>query len=249
MFCAYFNLQELPAKVETLCLYVQFLSRSFRSVESIRNYLSGIKTLHLMLDLDFPKDNTLQLNLLLRGISRLKQHVPRQAEPITPLILLEMYKHLDFSLQQDVVFWSVSLLMLFLMARKSNMMPNSVKNFDPTKQLLREDVIIENQMLLVNIKWSKTRQFGHSRQIPITPMTGSCLCPVTADTNMVSLLPAKDSDPAFCLVSNKRKLIPYTYAQFHKQLKYLIRKTGRNEKLYSSHGLRRAGATLALNRP
>lgn len=100
-------------------------------------------------------------------------------------------------------------------------------------------------MLLINIKWSKTNQFGHSRQIPISPMTGSCLCPVTAYTNMVSLLPAKDSDPAFCLVSNKRKLIPYTYAQFHKQLKYLIRKTGRHEKLYSSHGLRRAGCTLA----
>lgn len=44
MFCTYFNLQELPAKVETLCLYVQFLRRSFKSVQSIRNYLSGVKS-------------------------------------------------------------------------------------------------------------------------------------------------------------------------------------------------------------
>lgn len=77
MFCSYFNLQDLPVQVDTLCLYVPFLSRSFKSVRSKQNCSSGIKSLHLILDLDFPKDYILHLNLLPIGISRVKQHVPR----------------------------------------------------------------------------------------------------------------------------------------------------------------------------
>lgn len=81
-FCYYYKLQPLPVSVNTLCLYSQFLNRSFRSVQSIRNYLSGVKTLHYILDFEYPTSNVFQLNLLLKGIMRQKQHIPRKAAPI-----------------------------------------------------------------------------------------------------------------------------------------------------------------------
>lgn len=56
-FCYYYKLQPLPVSVNTLCLYSQFLNRSFRSVQSIRNYLSGVKTLHYILDFEYPTSN------------------------------------------------------------------------------------------------------------------------------------------------------------------------------------------------
>ena len=118
MFCAHFNFQDLPAEINTLCLYVQFLSRSFKSVQSVRSYLSGVKTLHAILDIDFPKDNIFQLNLLLRGISREKQYIPRQAEPIIPVILLDIYKHLNLLKQTDAVFWCIVLLMFISYGKK-----------------------------------------------------------------------------------------------------------------------------------
>ena len=46
---------------------------SFHSVGSIKNYLSGVKTLHTLLEIEYPKNNMTQLNLLLRDISRTKQ--------------------------------------------------------------------------------------------------------------------------------------------------------------------------------
>ena len=95
MFCDYFNLQDFPTCVNTLCLYARFLSRSFKSVQSIQNYLSGIKTLHSMLDLVFLSENVLQLKLLLHGIAREKQHIPRKAEPVSPTILLDMYPYFE----------------------------------------------------------------------------------------------------------------------------------------------------------
>ena len=40
------------------------------------------------------------------------------------------------------------------------MVPVSVSDFDPDKQLLRQDIVIFKGVLVVLIKWSKTNQFG-----------------------------------------------------------------------------------------
>ena len=63
MFSVYFSVKDLPTCVNNLCLYAQFLSRSFKSVQAIQNYISGVKTLHSLLDLDYPRENMLQLKL------------------------------------------------------------------------------------------------------------------------------------------------------------------------------------------
>jgi hypothetical protein len=47
---------KLPT-VSKLCLYGEFLSRSFKSVNSIQNYISGVKTLHLLAGFEFPSEN------------------------------------------------------------------------------------------------------------------------------------------------------------------------------------------------
>lgn len=49
MFCIYFGLTYLPMDTSTLSLYAQFLGRSFKSTQSIKNYLSGVKTMHHLL--------------------------------------------------------------------------------------------------------------------------------------------------------------------------------------------------------
>ena len=245
MFCEYFNLQDLPTCTQTLCLYARFLSRSFKSTQSIQNYLSGVKTLHVMLDLDFSNENIYQLKLLLRGIARKKLHVPTKAEPVSPTILRDIYPHLRLSHTFDCAWWSAILLMFFLMARKSNLFPNSLKDFDADKQLLRRDISLKDNLLIVNIKWSKTRQFGHSRDILVCSIPTSCLCPVSAYKNMLSLIPAKDTDPAFCFKS-KSGLVPISYAKFQNKLRKTISKTGRDGNAYSSHGIRRGSCSFAF---
>ena len=109
-----------------------------------------------MLDVVFPSENVLHLKLLLRGIAREKQHILRKAEPVSPTILLDMYPYLKLSKYFDVAWCSAVLLMFFLMARKSNLFPDSIKTFDSKKQLLRRDITLKDDLLIVNIKWSKT---------------------------------------------------------------------------------------------
>ena len=46
LFCLYFSFDFLSATVDTVCLFSQFLSRSLTPA-SVRNYLSGVKFLHV----------------------------------------------------------------------------------------------------------------------------------------------------------------------------------------------------------
>ena len=89
-FCEFYGLTPIPTTTETLCLYGQFLGRSFRSVESVQNYISGIKSLHYILDIKFPLENKVKLELMLKGMARESSHMPNWALPITAQILNDM---------------------------------------------------------------------------------------------------------------------------------------------------------------
>ena len=73
-FCIYFGFNALPASLSTVCLYAQFLSRSFKSVSSIKNYINGIKNMHLFHNVPFPHIGSFELNITFRGIARLNPH-------------------------------------------------------------------------------------------------------------------------------------------------------------------------------
>ena len=98
LFCNFYGLKTIPATTETLCLYGQLLGRSFKSVESIRNYISGVKTMHLFLGIKFPEENLFQIDLVFKGLACIKKHTPNRALPMTPQILREIYTFLDMKM-------------------------------------------------------------------------------------------------------------------------------------------------------
>lgn len=229
---------------ETLELYIQFLSRSFKAVQSIKNYVSGIKTWHKLLGFKFPDKDEFQIKLAFKGISRLQPHCIKQALPITPEILIEIYNILDLQIAENVVFWALFVFAFFMMARKSNLVPDSTLKFDPAKHLLRQDVLVHKKSIIVFIKWSKTIQFGEKiLQIPLLRIKNNPLCPVTAYKNMCKIVPTQPNKPAFIMPNNQ----PVTYKQFQIKIKELIKKTGYNPNLYSSHSFRRGGASFAFS--
>ena len=89
-------------------------------MQSIKNYISGIKTMHMLLVYSTDSINDFMINLGLRRIARLQPHCVKQAEAITPAILLSIYSVLDMADKHDVVYWCLFLFALFLFARKSN---------------------------------------------------------------------------------------------------------------------------------
>ena len=62
----------------TLQLYAQFLSRTFKSVDLIRNYIAGVN-MHLILGYPVDQINGFILNLSLKGIARQNPHCVKKA--------------------------------------------------------------------------------------------------------------------------------------------------------------------------
>ena len=87
-FTIHFKLVFLPASVQTICLFCQFLSRSL-TPPSIRNYLSGVMLFHLMLGFSFPDLSAYELHVTRRGIEWLAQHISPSAYP-PPLLPLPL---------------------------------------------------------------------------------------------------------------------------------------------------------------
>ena len=130
MFCLYFSFDFLPATVDTVCLFSQFLSRSLTPA-SVRNYLSGFKFLHVPLGHDFPSLRTFSIRITLRGIDRMVLHCPTRAPPVTPSILFSLIQlscRVDSS-PEYITFLCAFLFAFFLMARISNIVPLSTRSF------------------------------------------------------------------------------------------------------------------------
>ena len=244
-FCDLYDFQSMPASYPTLCAFAQFLSRSFKAPGSIKNYLVGVKWFHVLAGMETSQFDHVSLKLVLKGISRLRKHLPKQALPLTPEILQEIFAKLDHTRVDDVSLWTLLIFGFFLMARKSNLVPDSVNKFDQSRHLCLSDIILSENLVLVALKWSKTNQFGERQHfVPLLAMPDSVLCPVKAFKQHIKIVPKHPNGALFCRVDRGR-VVPMTYTKFQDRLKGLIASTGRTPEAYSSHSLRRGGATFA----
>ena len=102
--------------------------------------------------------------------------------------------------------------------------------------------------LLVRIRWSKTNQFGRKvHELPLVAIPGHPLCPLTAYKRMVALTPGCAGDPAFfSQIPGVAGKFPITYYLLQRYIKEGVASIGLNPERFSSHSLRRAGATWAF---
>ena len=76
-------------------------------MDSIQNYIAGVKTLHNILDLKFP-ETTFHLKLGLKGIRKTLAHCPKRMEPMTPKILSKIYALLDLLCENKAWFGNLN---------------------------------------------------------------------------------------------------------------------------------------------
>lgn len=246
LFCLHFKLRPFPASLDTICCFAQFLARSFISVSSITNYIQLVKSLHELMEYNFPHFNQPHLKLVLKGLTKKKAYKPRQALPVTPSILRDLFQVMDLSRPLDAVLWCAFLLGFFLFARKSNLVPPSCGKYSARKHLSRGDIKLAQEGLMVQINWSKTIQAGERvLLIPLVAIPGSRLCPQAAFINMCRVSPADSSAPAF-LVRSGTGVRTLTHASFTKHFRRLLKLAGHKPGGFSGHSFRRGGASFAL---
>ena len=83
-------------------------------------------------------------------------------------------------------------------------------------------------------------------RIPLPRLEGSILCPVDAFRKLTEAYPAGSRDPLLCITKNSKRRY-FTSRMLRDLFKVMVTAVGYDTSLYSLHGLRRGGATLAFN--
>lgn len=245
LFCIYFQLVPLPASVDTLCLFAQFLSRSM-TIGTLENNVSAVKKLHQRAGYCVSNFESLTFTDTIRGLRKLIGKPPSRKLPITPEILLKLHTIFQLHKPKHSALWAAFLIAFFTFSRKSNIVPPSITDFDPTKHLCRRDIKIKADHLVVSFNWSKTNQFRNRIvSIPVAEIPGSVLCPVTAYKNLVKMVLANGCAPAF--THSDSPLHFFHFDKFSLSIKDAISQIGLDSSRFSGHSFRRGGATFAFS--
>ena len=123
-FCVFFKRTPLPADLDTICGYAQFLSQTLLP-PSIRNYLSGVKLLHILLGHEYCVGDNIAFSLLMKGIKRLHPHTPRRAKPVVPSVLTAVSNAVDGSNSLHLATFACALLLFNTLSRLGSVLPTS----------------------------------------------------------------------------------------------------------------------------
>lgn len=245
-FCEFYGLQVFPADEWQMVRYARYIANTVISYDTVVNYISGVRTLHQLAGFEIVDLSSPNLRFMLRAIKRELAHPVKQAVPMTPQLLRELFNHVDLNDLRQIVSYTALLLGFYMFLRKSNLVPDTKGSFNHKEQLMRQDVRMGEHLVLVDIKWTKTLQFQQKELLlPLIPARDMAICPVYWLKLMLKYVKAKPTDPLFA-VPTAQGAVPLTYDQLAKQLKIWVEMTGRSSDGYTLHGLRRGGASFAL---
>ena len=222
--------------------FAQDMANSVKSYKTVAAAISAVRKLHQYADKTTRGFQHFRLALTLKGITRRCTHVTKQASTMTPEILLKIYDHIDTTQVEDAVFWLICIFSFLLLLRKSNILPDKMSSFQADKLLSWKEIMYSGNNLIVNIRWSKTDQFGRQlKSYPLPIIPSSNLCPLKAANQVIKLT---QPSPEGHLAALPHGIL--TYRRFQNKLRSVLAEAGvSGSHRFSSHSFRRGGATFA----
>lgn len=231
----------LPATEEVLCLFITQLSQSVQP-QSIKVYLSAIRSLHISQGYQDPLSNRPLLQLVLRGIKRTQSPVLQERLPITDTLMHVIYKSLNLNEHDHTMFWAACTLAYFGFLRASEFTVPNLNTFDAQLHLQLPDVSFDCHdqpvCLRIHIKASKTDPFRQGCHIYIGRGTQH-LCAVQAMAAYLNMR-GNNAGPLFLLSSGK----PLSRHLLSSWLQSIFSKANHPGK-FNTHSFRIGAATVA----
>ena len=158
-FTTYFGVPDFPLHLGILLRFIALLGRGPLAYSSAVNILSSLKWFAAILDpLSEKVCSAVLVSITMKGLKAQLSRPVRQKLPFTTVHLINFYDYLDLSNTKLLACWCAMLLAFFGCFRLSNLVPVSKNRFDPLKQLKRDDIKFEKNIVLIFYKWAKTNQ-------------------------------------------------------------------------------------------
>lgn len=203
---------------------------------SILIYYQAVVFYHKVFGLAAPPLSHPYLKSILSGILNIPGSRAVSKDPFTPELLLDLAKFVSLDLDAHVLCWTGLLIMFRSLLRVSHIT-------DSAHTLTRADVRVQDWGVTLSIRSSKTMKEGEGVVLlPLVISNDSRLCPVFWIKLILRRYPRGPTSP---LLSSAR-LPKFTYSLFTRVFSAL-RCRAQIVGNYSSHSLRRGGATFMAN--
>lgn len=243
-FCNMIGCNPVPLSTVNLCRYIAFLGRT-KKYSSVTQYLNIVRILHLEHGLKNPLSDNFISSCVLKGLKRKIGNAKLQKRPFTPAMLFHIKSKLNFSNLFDVCFWAACLTCFFGLLRISNIC--SDKSSTAMHCIKRQDITFTKQGSVINIRSSKTIQFGDRIfQVALPFMRSNPLCPTSALIRFVSMAGAPRESQELFAYQLEGCFTKLTQVNFRARLKQCLPCTV-NASEYNSHSLRRGGCSFLLS--
>ena len=242
-FCRKYGINPLPASELTLRYFCTELSRSL-SHSTIKVYLAGIRLFHIENNCPDPTKEAPLLHYLCTAIKRHTGENYLNRHPIT-ISLLQFIKTSIFHrhrlpFHDRLLFWAAFTLAFYGFLRASEYTSPTPSHYNRHLHLLKKDITIRKDRMLICIKGSKTEQFRKRASILISK-TGTSTCPVTAMNDFLKHSHHPKSLPLFAFQDGKF----LTRRDVSTMTKSLLASRVPDVHRYSSHSYRIGAATTA----
>ena len=198
-FLRNYSISEWPVSGDVLVLYCSYLIQSLRlkSVGSIRQYLSAVRTLHKMHGVSCHVPSSYgPLGAIVKGIERAYSVPERKRLPITIEILCNLIWGLHTLLSTNnlevrsfgLAMRGLYLVLFFSMLRGGNALPVTQAEFNPVRHLCWGRVHSVKEGIVLKVPLTKTIQAGERvHEIPIAPCESAVMCPIAALRDLVKV--------------------------------------------------------------
>ena len=218
---------------------------------TVSNYISALRSIHHVLDLPFDSFSDFSLCLTLRGLHRSMIYVSQWKRPITIQML---YQFAEILLPgghiNNICLLACILVGFFSFFRSSNLLPKSTStsDFNPLRQLSRGSFRFYDGGVVLTVFYTKSHQFPNEPLcIPISQIPNSSICPVaTLQCHFKTFSKRTSNSPAF-LIQDNSCVRSLTVCDLWAAIKDLVTLLCLDPTLYSTHSLRRGGATFAFS--
>ena len=227
-----------------MLLFLEFLAAQSMSSRVICNYISALK--HYFLRYSW-RAYVLEANVItnmLRGI-KLSVYKPPTPKPLFTLQQLREISRLCYYFPSPAAFRAAYLIAFFGFFRISNIAPPPFRSsFDPTKHLLRSEVLFAHPGCHLPVKWAKNIQAPEcALWCKLPSLSDPLLCPVTAIEELLRSVPAPPSGPLFALLDGT----PLSQSALRKRLTSILQVMRLPPISFGFHTFRRSAASIAFD--
>ena len=232
--------------LSSLLAFLELLAQNGSKAHTLSSYVSSISHFFKLYDIPSSHLTHRKVLLLIKSVSINSPYSPSYKAILTIPTLSSLILACD-SLSYAPVYKAAFLLAFFTFLRLSNIAPSSSSSFDPSRHILRSDIVFGPPGAHIIIKWAKVMQASnkvHVVQIPSLP--SSPLCPVKAIKNLLAFVPASKHYPLF-LIPKASGLSILTPSMLSSTLSRLLQSLKLDPSAYGFHCFRRSRVSWAAD--